>query len=180
MNPNDLSMTNPDPAQLSEEGKRAFENRQYDQAAGLFRQAADGFTLGGDGLMSAEMKNNLSVALLQAGKASEAFSAALDTDQVFAGANDTKRQAMALGNQAAALEALHRNDEAVASYERSAELFAQAGEGDLRAMVMKSAAAIKLKSGKVAESAFKMMGALEAKQKPTLFERILRFLLRFK
>lgn len=173
-------MTNTDPAKLSEEGKRAFENHQYDQAADQFRQAADGFTLSGDGLMAAEMKNNLSVALLQAGKAGEALPAVLGTDQIFAEANDIKRQAMALGNQAAALEALHRNDEALASYERSAELFAQAGEGDLRAMVMRSAAAIKLKSGKVTESAFKMMGALEAKQKPTLFERILRFLLRFK
>jgi tetratricopeptide (TPR) repeat protein len=173
-------MTNTDPAKLSEEGKRAFENHQYDQAADLFRQAAEGFTPGRDGLMAAEMKNNLSVALLQAGKAHEALSAALDTDQLFAGANDAKRQAMALGNQAAALEALHRNDEAIVSYERSAELFAQAGEGEMRAMVMKSAAAIKLKSGKVTEAAFKMMGALEAKQKPTLFERILRFFLRFK
>jgi tetratricopeptide (TPR) repeat protein len=173
-------MSNNDPSTLAEEGKSAFGKKQFDLAADLFRQAADGYSLGRDGLLAAEMKNNLSVALLQAGKPREALEAALGTDQVFAEANDLKRQAMAIGNQAAALESLKRYDESIASYEKSANLFAQAGEGDMQAMVMKSAAALKLKSGKITDSAFKMMGALEAKQKPTLFERILRFFIRMK
>ena len=126
------------------------------------------------------MKNNLSVALLQAGKPQEALEAAQGTEQIFANANDTKHQAMAFGNQAAALEALNLYDEAIASYERSAELFASVGEGDMRAMVMKSAAALKLKTGKITDSAFKMMGALEAKQKPSFFDRILKFFLGIK
>jgi tetratricopeptide (TPR) repeat protein len=129
--------------------------------------------------MAAEMMNNRSVAFLQAGRPQEALDAARDTDLVFAGGNDLKRQGMALGNQAAALEGLHRLEEALAVYERSAELFAQAGEGDLRAMVMKSAAAIKLRMGKVTDSAFKMMGSLDVKETPNLFERFLKFLLRF-
>jgi tetratricopeptide (TPR) repeat protein len=168
-----------EPAQLSEQGKQAFKNRKFEEAAQLFSQAAEGFTLGRDGLMSAEMQNNRSVALLQAGKPQEALDAALNTDQVFAGAGDVNRQGMALGNQAAALEALKRYEEAIEKYDLAAGLFDQAGEGDLRALVMKSSAAIKLKSGKVTDSAFKMMGSLEAKENPNLFERILRFLLRF-
>jgi len=168
-----------EPAQLAEQGKQAFRNKQFDESAELFRQAAEGFSLGRNGLLAAEMKNNMSVALLQAGKAQESLDAALGTDLVFAGAKDIKSQGMALGNQAAALEALNRFDEAIAAYERSAELFAEVGEGDLRAMVMKSAAAIKLKTGKVTESAFKMMGSLDAKDNPGFFERILKFFLRF-
>ena len=168
-----------EPAQLAEQGKQAFRNKQFDESAELFRQAAEGFSLGRNGLLAAEMKNNMSVALLQAGKAQESLDAALGTDLVFAGAKDIKSQGMALGNQAAALEALNRFDEAIAAYERSAELFAEVGGGDLRAMVMKSAAAIKLKTGKVTESAFKMMGSLDAKDNPGFFERILKFFLRF-
>ena len=168
-----------EPAQLAEQGKQAFRNKQFDEAAELFRQAAEGFSLGRAGLLAAEMKNNLSVALLQAGKAQESLDAAMGTDSIFAEAKDIKGQGMALGNQAAALEALNRFDEAIAAYERSAELFAEAGEGDLRSMVMKSAAAIKLKTGKVTESAFKMMGSLDAKENPGFFERILKFFLRF-
>jgi len=167
------------PDQLAEQGKQAFHNKNFDEAAGLFNQAAEGYTLGRDGLMAAEMRNNVSVALLQAGKPQESLAAALETDQVFAGAKDVKRQGMALGNQAAALEALNRHDEAVEKYDLAAQLFSQAGEGDLRALVMKSSAAIKLKKGRVTDSAFKMMGSLEAKANPSFFERILKFFLRF-
>jgi tetratricopeptide (TPR) repeat protein len=168
-----------DPAQLAEQGKQAFMNKNFNEAADLFRQAAEGFTLGRNGSLAAEMKNNLSVALLQAGKPQESLDAVLGTEKFYEDMKDVKSQAMALGNQAAALESLRRYDEALAAYERSAELFAQVGEGDMRAMVMKSAAAIKLKSGKVTDSAFKMMGSLEAKDNPGFFERILKFFLRF-
>lgn len=169
----------PEPAQLAEQGKQAFKNKRFDEAAGLFQQAAEGFTLGGAEALAAEMKNNMSVALLQAGKPQESLDAVLGTDKFYEGMQDTKNQAMALGNQAAALEGLNRYDEAIMAYERSAELFAQVGEGDLRAMVMKSAAAIKLKTGKITDSAFKMMGSLDAKDTPSFFERILKFFLRF-
>lgn len=168
-----------DPAQLEAQGKQAFENKNFAQAARLFQQAAQAYTLKQSGLQAAEMMNNASVAFLQAGKIDEALQAALGTDETFASAKDIKRQAMALGNQAAALEALSRYDEAIQKYEQAAELFAQIHEGDLRAMVMKSAAAIKLKTGKIADSAFKMMGSLDVKKNPTFFERILRFFMRF-
>jgi tetratricopeptide (TPR) repeat protein len=167
------------PDQLAEQGKQAFKNNKFDEAAELFSQAAEGYTLGRNGLMAAEMQNNVSVALLQADKPQESLAAAQNTDQVFAGAKDIKRQGMALGNQAAALEALKRYDEATEKYDLAAQLFDQAGEGDLRAMVMKSSAAIKLKRGKVTDSAFKMMGSLDAKDNPTFFERILKFFLSF-
>ena len=168
-----------EPAQIADQGKQAFESKNFIEAAELFRQAAEGFTASKSALMAAEMMNNMSVALLQAGRAQEALNAALGTDQIFAEAKDIKRQGMAVGNQAAALEGLNRYDEAIAAFERSAELFAQAGEGDLRSMVMKSAAAIKLKTGKITDSAFKMMGSLDVKENPSFFERILKFFLRF-
>lgn len=168
-----------EPAQIADQGKQAFESKNFIEAAELFRQAAEGFTAGNSALMAVEMMNNMSVALLQAGRAQEALNAALGTDQIFAEAKDIKRQGMAVGNQAAALEGLNRYDEAIAAFERSAELFAQAGEGDLRSMVMKSAAAIKLKTGKITDSAFKMMGSLDVKENPSFFERILKFFLRF-
>lgn len=167
-----------EPSQLESQGKRAFAEQRYHEAAELFRRAAEGYALARAGLHAAEMKNNMSVALLQAGKPQEALEAAQGTERVFEEANDKKRQAMALGNQAAALDELKRYDEALEKYELAAELFRQAGEGDLRAMVMKSAAAVKLKTGKVAESAFKMIGSLDAKETPGLFERFLKFLLK--
>ena len=171
---------NSTPGNLAEEGKRLYGQGQYDQAAVFFRRAAQSYALDHADLLAAEMNNNLSVALLQAGKAREALDAALGTDQVFAAAADRKRQAMALGNQGAALEALRRYDEALDVYGRSEVLFEQLGEGDLRALVKKSMAAIRLKRGDVLQSAITMVGSVEAKSKPSLFERFLKFLIRFK
>lgn len=169
-----------EPHQLAEEGKRAFADGRFAEAARLFEQAAEGFTLGRDGLHAAEMRNNLSVALLQDKKPQQALDAAAGTDKTFEAASDVKRQAMALGNQAAALEALGRLDEALALYERAAELFSKIHEGGLRSMVLKSAAAIRLRQGKVTESAMKMLGSLDAVEKPSLFQRILKFFLRLR
>lgn len=167
-----------EPTELADQGKSAFQGRRFEEAADLFEQSAKGFALKQDGLMDAEMRNNRSVALLQAGKAQQALDAVGSTDQYFAQAGDIKREAMALGNQAAALDALHRFEEAIQKYEYSAELFGRVNEGDLRAMVLKSAAAIKLKTGNLTASAFKMISSVEAKEKPSLFERFLKFITR--
>ena len=167
------------PQQLAEQGKQAFSAKNFDQAAAFFTEAASAFEVLDDALNAAEMKNNLSVALLQAGKAQAAYEAATGTDEIFAHAGDVNRQAMAFGNQAAALEALKKLDQALEAYERSAALFAEAGESEMRSMVLQSAAAIKLRRGKVVDSALSMIGSVESTKKPNLLQRFLRFLLRF-
>lgn len=169
-----------EPIQLAEQGKQAFTARNFDRAASLFTEAASAYAAKEDALNEAEMKNNLSVALLQAGNAQSAYQAAAGTDEVFARAGDTKRQAMAFGNQAAALEALKKLDQALEAYERSAALFAEAGETEMRSIVLQSAAAIKLRRGKMLDSALSMIGSVESTQKPNLLQRFLKFLLRLR
>lgn len=169
-----------EPHQLAEQGKQAFAAMKFEQAAAAFAQAVSAYEARDDMPNAAEMRNNLSVALLQAGKAKEAYEAAAGTEGIFAQAGDIKRQAMAFGNQAAALEALEKNDQALEAYERSAALFAEASEGEMRSMVLQSAAALKLKRGKVMDSALSMIGSVESTKKPNLLQRFLRFLLRIK
>lgn len=169
-----------EPNQWETEGKRAFAAGKYIEAVNAFREASRGFTLGRDGLRAAEMDNNLSVSLLKAGKAQEAFDAASGTDKIFEGAGDKSKQAMSLGNQAAALGELKRYEEALALYDHAASIFAETGDGDMRSLVLKSAAAIRLKQGKLNDTAMDMLGSLGAVEKPNLFQRFLKFLLRFK
>src|SRR5512143_360802 len=95
-------------AKLAEDGKKAFAAGQYEAAANSFENAAQGFASTNDKVNAAEMQNDLSVALLKLGRGQAALDAVLGTDQVFALAKDVKRQAMAVGNQAAALDALKR------------------------------------------------------------------------
>ena len=168
-----------EPQQLAEQGKQAFSTKDFDQAASLFTEAASAYEALNDPLNAAEMRNNLSVALLQVENAQAAYDAATGTDEIFAEAGDVKRQAMAFGNQAAALEALKKLDQALEAYERSAALFAEAGDSEMRSLVLQSAAAIKLRRGKMVDSALSMIGSVESTQKPNLLQRFLRFLLRF-
>ncbi len=171
---------NSDPQQLAEQGKQAFAAKQFDQAASAFTEAASAYEALDDPLNAAEMKNNLSVALLQAGNAQAAYDAAAGTDEIFAQASDLKRQGMAYGNQAAALEALKKFDQALEAYEKSAALFADAGEAEMRSMVLQSAATIELRRGKMMDSALSMIGSVELTKKPNLLQRFLKLLLRIK
>jgi len=164
---------------FANQGKAAFADKKYMQAAELFEKAAQAYNHADDTLMAAEMQNNRSVALLQAGKPADALEAVAGTDKVFAEAKDFKKQAMAFGNQGAALEELKQYEEALKAYEKSSELFGETGETEMRSMIMQSAAAIKLRQGKIMDSAFSMIGSADTVQKPTFGQRILKFFLRF-
>jgi tetratricopeptide (TPR) repeat protein len=171
-------VTESKPEKSAKEGKLLFEAGRYESAAELFRAAADGYTALRDQANAAEQKNNLSVTLLKMDRAQEALDSAIGTDEVFARLKDLRRQGIAVNNQAAALESLRRFDDALAAYEHSAQLLAEAGEGELRSMALKAAAAIQLRRGKVTESGLRMIGVLEAREHPSLFQRILKFVLR--
>ncbi len=166
------------PAKLAEQGKREYEQENYLAAADLFSNAAQAYMIAKDGLNAAEMKNNQSVALLQAGKVQEALQATEGTEEIFEKAGDVKRQGIAVSNRAAALEGLKRWNEALAEYDRAASLFEQAGEGDMHSTVRKAAANVNLKRGRFTNSQMDVLDSLRLVEKPTLLQRIMKFLVR--
>jgi len=166
------------PKQLDKEGKAAYQRGDFSAAAHAFQAAAQGFASTGDVLTSAEMSNNVSVALLQAGDAPAALEAVETTPAIFAQAGDVRRQAMALGNRAAALEALKRFDEAAQAYEQSADLFNQIGEDGLRTNVLQSLSALQLRTGRQLQSLASMQAGLELIERPTPQQSLLKRLLR--
>jgi tetratricopeptide (TPR) repeat protein len=166
------------PITLAAEGKQSYENGNYLAAADLFLQAAQAYATAQDELNAAEMKNNQSVALLQAGKAKEALQATEGTEQVFEKARDIKRQGIAVSNRAAALEGLKKWKEALAEYDRAASLFEEIGEGDMHSMVRKAAAGVNLKRGHLNDSQMDVYDSLRLVKKPTLLQRIMKFLVR--
>ena len=166
------------PITLADQGKEEYGNGNYQAAAGLFSQAAQAYTFRRDELNAAEMKNNESVALLQAGKAKDALQATDGTEQVFQKAGDLKRQGIAVSNRAAALEGLKKWKEALAEYDRAAALFEEAGEGDMHSIVRKAAASIHLRRGKVMDSQMDVLDSLRLVEKPTLTQRLMKFLMR--
>jgi len=163
---------------LADNGKKEYEKGNYLAAADLFLQAAQAYIFVQDEVNAAEMKNNQSVALLQAGKAKEALQATDGTEEIFQKAGDIKRQGIAVSNRAAALEGLKKWKEALAEYDRAASLFEQIGEGDMHSIVRKAAANINLKRGRIADSQMDVYDSLRLVEKPTFTQRIMKFLMR--
>ena len=166
------------PITLAENGKKEYETGNFSGAAGLFSQAAQAYASRGDALNAAEMKNNESVAFLQAGDLNKALQATEGTEAVFLQAGDLKRQGIAVSNRAAALEGLKKWKEALAEYDRAASIFEQAGEGDMHSMVRKAAAGINLKRLHVTDSQMDVLDSLRLVEKPTLTQRLMKFLMR--
>lgn len=166
------------PNELANQGKSAYKRGDYIAAASVFRAASQGYKAAGDVLNAAEMANNSSVAYLQAGEAESALEVVEDTPEIFAEFGDLKRQGMALGNEAAALEALKRLDEAVEIYQQSADLLAQAGEDKLRANVMQSLSTLQFRTGRQLEALSTMQNGLEGVKRPSPQQRFLKKLFR--
>ncbi len=168
-------MENNDPIQYVEQGKDEYAKGNHIAAADLFAQAAQAYTDIQDELNAAEMKNNQSVALLQAGKAEDALHATDGTEEIFKKAGDIKRQGIAVGNRAAALEGLKKYQDAIAEYERAASMLEQAGEGDMHSVVRKAAANLHLKHGHISAAQMDVYDSLRLVEKPNFTQRILKF-----
>ena len=171
-------MEHPTIVTLVEKGKKEYEQGNFLAAADLFSQAAQAYSSSRDELNTAEMKNNQSVALLQAGKAKEALQATEGTEDIFQKAGDIKRQGIAVSNRAAALEGLKQWNEALEEYDRAASLFEQVGEGDMHSMVRKTAANLHLKRGHITDSQMDVFDSLRLVKKPSLAQRIMKFFIR--
>lgn len=163
---------------LVDKGKKEYAQGNYLAAADVFSQAAQAYSSLQDELNAAEMKNNQSVALLQAGKAKDALQAVEGTEDIFQKAGDIKRQGIAVSNRAAALEGLKQWNEALQEYDRAALLFEQVGEGDMHSMVRKTAANLHLKRGNVTDSQMDVFDSLRLVEKPSLAQRIMKFFIR--
>lgn len=166
--------------ELAKQATTAYRDGEYAVAAGLFARAAEGYARLGDALDAAEMRNNQSVALLQAGDAASALAVVQQTAVLFKEAGDIRRAGFALGNEAAALQALDRLDEALALYHQSADLLKQAGEDQMRATVLQSISALQVKTGKYIDAVASMQNGLAGVEKPSLKQKILKALLRFR
>ncbi len=168
------------PQELSKQATTAYNDGEYAIAAGLFAQAAESHARLGNDLDAVEMQNNQSVALLQAGDAANALAVVRGTSALFKDAGDIRRAGFALGNEAAALQALERFDEALTLYHQSADLLEQAGEDQMRATVMHSISALQLKTGKYIDAVASMQNGLAGVEKPSIKQKLMKALLRFR
>ena len=163
--------------EVLDKAKQAFQQGEFKSAIKGFETAQEFFQKENDLLNAAEMANNLSVALLQIGKKKQALEAVRGTADLFESHDDPKRQALALGNEAAALEALKHFDAAVPLCEKSGQILKEIGENELAAHVLKSLSLMQVRKGKQIEGILAMHQSLNAEEKLTLWQRFYRWLL---
>ena len=165
------------PQQIAKEAQSAYKSGDYAAAAQSFEAARQGYLSANNAVMAAEMANNRSVALLQAGDEEGALSVLEGSEAIFVESGDRKRQAMTLGNQAAALEALNRLEEAEGAYWKSAEILKEIGEKDMRLSVMQSISALQLRTGRQMQAVASMHAGVDNIEKPTIKQRFLKRIL---
>ncbi len=165
------------PAEIGQEAQSVYQQGDYHAAERLFQAAVQAYTLAGDPLMAAEMTNDRSVALMMAGDAGGALAEAEKALATFEQAADRKRMALALGNRAAALDALHRTDEAMLAYEQCAEILKELHEDELRAYALQALSKIYLRKGKPLEALVWMRAGIHNLPHPSLHQRLLKNLL---
>jgi tetratricopeptide (TPR) repeat protein len=168
---------NSSPQEIVEQAKLTYQAGDYLQAAHLFEEAASGYISMGNKLMSAEMKNNQSVAFLLSGDAQAALTAVEGTDAIFADSEDFRRQGMALANQASALEALKRVKDAIETYKKAAAALEKADAGDLRADVMQLLSMLYLRRFKFYDAVITLQSGLAGVKNPTLKQRFMKKIL---
>jgi tetratricopeptide (TPR) repeat protein len=159
------------------EGQKKFQAKEYMASAENFHRAAVAYHTAGDEPTAAEMANNRSVALLLAGDAEGAYQAAYATDRVFAEIQDIRRQGMALGNQAAALEELGKTDDAMDLYTHADELLKQAGEKQMRSIVLQHISSLQMRKGKQIQAIASMDAALDNRDHLNWVDRAYKSLL---
>lgn len=165
------------PLLIAESAKQAYQEGNYKKAASDYAAATAAYQQQGNELMAAEMANNQSVALLQAGDAQAAFIAAENTEKVFEKAGEMLKMAMAIGNQAAALEGMKQLPEAETRYRLCAQMLKELGENELRQQVMQSISSLQLRSGRQLEALASMQAGIDGLKRPNLRQRILKKLL---
>jgi len=162
---------------LNQAAQTAFERKNFPEAVRIYLQVKGLIDPATQPAAHSEARNNLSVALLKAGNAAEALVQADGTELVFAELRDPQRQAIALGNIAAALVDLQRYDEALDKYQLSADLFKQTGKDEMRSYVLREISVLQMKRGKKVDSLFAMDAALQTKKKLTWRESLIKRLM---
>lgn len=165
------------PKQVESEANEAYNAGDYLQAAHLYKTAQSALEVQGDKIRAAEMANNCSVALLKSGEAKDALLVLDGTYEVFEGVGDIRRQAMAMGNRAAALDVLKESEAAMKAYQGAAELLNQIGEQELYLSTMQALSALQLRTGNQIEALGTMQAGMNKLENPNIKQRLLKRLL---
>jgi len=124
-----------------------FHQKKFSEAASSFEEIAFQLNAENKEFSATEMMNNASVAYLLSGNPQKAYELSQNTHLTFQEIGDWKNYALALGNQASALENLGKKELALSYYQKAADKLHEIGEKESRAYIMKRISALQIQSG---------------------------------
>lgn len=167
----------PDAGTSERQSLEAFRSGRFDEAAAGFEAARHAYGAAGEPIKQAEMANNQSVALLQAGRPRAALEAVQGTPEALVKLGDEARAAQAFGNLAAALEACGDFARAEPAYREAADRFEMLGDVDNRALTLKALSQLQLRRGHPMQALGSMQAGLSEAPRLSLGQRFLRWLI---
>jgi len=162
---------------LEKQGMTAFKEGEWALASTSFLEARAAYDSEGDDAKSAEMGNNICVALLQDNRPEEAIAAVEGTWQVFLTHGDDLRAAQAYGNLASAHEACGDAAGAEKAYGLAAGLFESGGDEKARELTLAAISRLQLKRGQPLQALASMQSGLEGSSRLSFGKRLLRKIL---
>lgn len=162
---------------LAKQALQAYEEKAFEDAVLMFERAKDEYAAAGQPLQSAEMANNLSVALGQVDRFQAALEVLEGTLEVFLQHGDMTKAAQSIGNEAAAYEGLGEWEKAELLYQQAAERFAQIGDKDSQHFTLQALSRVRLRQGRAMEAVSTMQAALETGSKRSWRSRLVRKIL---
>jgi len=165
------------PIEIEKAAMKAYNGGKLEEAIDAFQAAERAYGESGDDAKVAEMANNRSVALLQANRPEEALQAAIGTSLTFEEHQLPLFAAQAVGNMAAALEALKRFEEARNHYRQCADSLGKLGAVEQQAAALQGLSRVQLQLGQPLPAVAALEAGLEAKSDTGFRTRLLRWLL---
>lgn len=159
--------------QISAKAFKAYGKKDYTTSFEGFTKCLELLGESGSEKDKAEMRNNISVVLIDLHKPQEAYDMVIGTELIFEQLGDKKSQAMAFANIGTALVALNRKEEALTFFESSSDVFKEVGEKLMRATVLKKISDLQLTTGKPFQAVASMQAAYDQKENKSLKDKIL-------
>ncbi len=162
------------------EGVRLFQEREYDDAARIFRQALEAYEAENDADMVAEMQVNLGLVHRALGENQQALDIMQEALHNFQSKDDQRRSAMVLGNMGGVYVVLGDKEQAYNCYRQAADIFEDIGEKQLYGETLIAMGDLQVRDGNVLRGAATYEVGLENLDELSTSQKVIKGLLGFR
>lgn len=165
---------------IQERGIKLYQQRDYEAAIKLFRQAQEGYDHANQPDMVAEMKTNVGLSYRSLGQYQLALDEMQSALHTFQQLGDSRRAAQVLGNMGGVYLEMDDKEQAYVCYRQAADTFLEIGETKMYGETLLAIARMQFKDGKIWTSAATYEIGLDNIDKLSIGQKFLKRLFKVK